>query len=444
MADSIIFRKRNPIILVSSSTNPSEERHKYKNTQLTEGNEVSEEAIVRKALYRVTRIPTWISHIIGINIFSYDSTSNEISCSVCSFQSLLSLFRLLLGIFMFHNYFKNRLIYKKIFGNWGATEEFSHGLSIITILICDTLSVLLTYVDLSAVTNSHRKLVRFVVDVTVTAEGTHASQQIHIFLARLKISQRWIEGMILLIAFFFVVAYASAIRNAFTVALILPETKDNMVILVTLPILIFYFIGVQILRQMAFYGPIGVISILTVCIVNLKDLIERVINRCKHLPQKKVEENVNQLLEHFRTLYQLVDEVNMQHQWTLITGVISLLIIIICSSFQLCVGLREAGAYTFIGTFCTVLSNCLTFYSLCAVSSHLTLQTIQCMVAMRDFVGEDATEGWDGNDKNGIIKISKALKQKLQMWHMEVTVQPPTISPGYYFTLKRSIIPPVI
>lgn len=403
---------------------------------------------LRKALYKVTQLPNTISIILGINLFRHDSISGEVSFSLWSLPTLFSIIRIPFVITVLYSYIRYRELFRTIFGSWGATEEFSHGLAISSVIVCDTVCALFTIKDVKFIEKSHNQLFKFVVDITVEAHSQSGACSTHIgpsqYLAKLKEWQDWIEKMVYIIITLFIIAYLVALKHSFDSAMTLPEAKDDTFLLIILALLIFYFIGIRILRQTVYYSPIGSITLLCFGISVLKDSVEREISGCKKLSQFEIEKNVNQLLEHFRTVYQLVEDINLGHQWILITGVVSLLIIIICASFQFCICLQDFEVSTIlIQPTLTLISNGLTFYCLCSVSSRVTEQAKECMVAMRDFIIDDTTTGKKGEEECEDLKMRNALKQKIRMWHMEGTMQPPSISPGYYFTLKRSIIPPV-
>ncbi|CAL8117870.1 unnamed protein product [Orchesella dallaii] len=457
----MVVPQKNELILVASaisysfpSSSPIENRKRsiYPSTQtppssLEPRNRDEEiQQTIRKYLMELFRGSQKITLVLGIYLLHEDATTGKISFNFWSKSTFFVFLRVFLIVFVGYLFLTYSDSYGAIFGGWGETERFSHVLSVVTILICDSIFTFFSFRDVKNMTVFYANLYNFIFETTTLAVSTlggigggsgHERRMILAqYIKRLKSIQWSIDRKVYVIVVCSVLAYACSIVPAWILASTLQETEElDTVLLFGLPILNLVYVSLHNLRQVVYYAPIGALKSIWFSLSVLNDLVSYEVtskddDEDDGKKGKKKEERISKLLEQFQTVYDLVEDVNVRFQWILITGSISLLVTITCSAFEFCTWSAAGGILPVVVSLSCVLSNAMTFYEICAASSDVTREAKACMTLLRD-VGPS-------------VAHNRELFHKITMWHMEGTIQPPTISPGYFFTLRRRVLPPIV
>lgn len=424
--------------MVTSETSPPPPS--YKSTVAPTNDDVEAESI-QNEMEGMVKLPHTVSMLFGIHFYRWKKST----FSIMDFKTICSIIRLPIIMFLVYFYLQHRRLYDKIFGDWESTEEFSHGLALFFMVACDLVCAILTFKHGNRINELLCHILSFIVEITGKASSSREK-----YLTNLKAEHKNIRWITYSILFFFVVGSLTSAINCVKDAVKMQSNPPPMIpplepvtdsIIAAIPFMMVSIVGLHTLRQVAYYGPIACLIHCCSGISALKDFIQNEVTflRKNTVSDTQMEERVDTILDYVQKVYDIVEEINLRFQWVFLTAVVSLWVVMICGWFELCIwALDKPAPALMISTTVSVATNTITFYLLCAKASRITSEMRSCMVIMRDLV--TVVEETPTKDPQRMEQLHHIIR----MWHLEGTMQPPTISPGNFFILRKRLIPSVL
>lgn len=331
------------------------------NTHITAG-----PLLVRISLQNLLYFPVKVSQFCGSFVFSLDANA-ELSFSWWAYPTLLAFLKITLGIICQALFWANMNEYIPVFGNWADVDLFSYMTITISGFLSDAFCTFMSLKNQHTIKKFHSQLVRFIVDIQVDI-GHKLPKLLEGNFYHFESYRKNLRAFVLIATIFAFVSYTCATANAVFVAV--KYLHSRLLILVTVPLILFYVIGMNIMRHGQYYVLGGILACVSIAMKALHDQC-----RWELTPFTPNDTALENILKNLKILKNIIRDVNVTFQWMLLTSILTLLINILCFFFQIFTWISSVGVVTaLVGIGPALISNIMALYYLCEVASTINRQ----------------------------------------------------------------------
>ncbi|CAL8118066.1 unnamed protein product [Orchesella dallaii] len=369
---------------------------------------------IRSSLQKILKVPIKISQLTGTFVFNLKSNA-EISFSWSSWPLyffLIKLFGCTINLIWFS---QNWHVFSELFGGWGDTDMFSNLIIIVVSQLSDTFCALITLKNRVHIIDIHNRLVQFIVDIMLESQsdsslssGSEELIQEHLEMFEKTRKQLSIPTWIVVIIS--CMAYCISVVTTIRGAIFALHLEPHLV--AALPIFMFSLSFWNMIRLTNYFVLAGILSYIRFGLVVWR-------RRCQYETVEKAKEIVVEdwkvlgILQNYKKINGLINELNVIFQWPLLAGMLTQLLSVLCFLYQLCSWLGRVNVAAIVSLAPGLIAHGLSFYNFCKAASDINEEGKQCVDALREM--------------GSSTLLSKGLNRRIKMYHMAGAVEPPAI-----------------
>lgn len=282
--------------------------------------------LILTSLRQILHFPIKFSQLTGSFVFCLE-TNAEITFSWFTFPVILLFMKTALGLISITLFWKYKEEYLVILGNWADIDLFTYSLITLVSFGCDILSSFMVLKNKERIQEYHKQLVQFIVDI-------HAENAVAFPKALQSTLKTFTKAKKRVAAFTLYTICSGCISYCFALfgALVAANALNvRSFIIGTTPAILLFFVLVNAFRHSQYYVVGGVLSYISFTLKGLNDYCKWSLS-----PYRRDEKQLLKFLQSFKNSSQMIKQASVILQWTILTGVLSLLVNTLCFLFQLC------------------------------------------------------------------------------------------------------------